>query len=308
VWFLGFFSRFLDKAAVVQVVEEEQGRRPWRLCSVTEVEEVKLVLRLLPIWVAAVLFATMPAQISTFYTRQGTTLDGTVAGFKVPAASLQSVNPITIVVLMPLYDRVFVPLLRRVTGNVRGISMLQRIGVGLVISLLSMVAAAGTEIRRLQVAREHGLVEHPEKTVPLSVFVLLPQYVLIGAAEVFTSVGALEFFYDQAPDSMRSLGTALFLTTIGVGNFLSSALLSAIVHVTGHHDHQSWIVDNLNHCRLDYFYWLLAGLSGLNLCFFMGLAHWYKYKRTESVAELAFANNNPKALALSPVARAQITS
>lgn len=307
--------RFLDRAAVVETEtaktashEAEPTQSAWKLCSVTEVEEVKLVLRLLPIWAAAVLFATMPAQIATFYTRQGTTLDAHIGTFKIPAASLQSVNPITIVVLMPLYDRVLVPALRRFTGNVRGVSMLQRIGIGLLISLLSMVAAAVTEVKRVDVAREHGLLDHPEKTVPLSVFILLPQYILIGAAEVFTSVGALEFFYDQAPDSMRSLGTALFLTTIGVGNFLSSVLLSAIVHVTSRGG-KSWIVDNLNRCRLDYFYWLLAGLCAINLCFFMGLAHWYKYKQTESVVELAsHSNGDSKGFALSPIGRGHISS
>ena len=300
-----FSSRFLDKAAVQEPdftskLEHNQGlQSPWKLCTVTEVEEVKLVLRLLPIWISAVLFATLPAQISTFYTRQGTTLNVNIRSLKIPAASLQSVNPITIVILMPLYDRVFVPMVRRFTGNVRGVSMLQRIGIGLLISLMSMVAAAFTEVKRLGVAKEHGLLDHPEKTVPLSVFILLPQYILIGAAEVFTSVGALEFFYDQAPDSMRSLGTALFLTTIGVGNFLSSVLLSAIVHITSHNG-KSWIVDNLNRCRLDYFYWLLGGLSALNLCFFMALAHWYKYKKIESVVELTSANNNSKTFPLSP--------
>lgn len=144
----------------------------------------------------------------------------------------------------------------------------------------------------LQVAKEHGLLDQPNSTIPMSVFVLLPQYVLLGTAEVFTSIGALEFFYDQAPDSMRSLGTALFLSTIGVGNFLSSLLLTAIVKVTrlggGHHhppNQSGWIVDNLNKCRLDYFYWLLAGLSGLNLCFFMALAHWYSYKKINKTTD-----------------------
>lgn len=135
----------------------------------------------------------------------------------------------------------------------------------------------------MQVAKDHNLLDLPNETVPISVFILLPQYVFLGAAEVFTSIGALEFFYDQAPDSMRSLGTALFLSTIGVGNFLSSVLLSGIVTVTSWGGH-SWIVDNLNRCRLDYFYWLLAGLSAMNLCFFLGLAHWYKYKEIESLA------------------------
>nr|XP_024372616.1 protein NRT1/ PTR FAMILY 8.3-like [Physcomitrium patens] len=280
--------RFLDKAAVLPNPSEGsssdiQKHSPWKLATVTEVEEVKLVLRLLPIWVAALIFQTPSAQISTFYTRQGSTLNVNFGpNFKIPAASLQSIIPITIVCLIPIYDRVFVPITRRFTGNVRGITMLQRIGIGIILSFLSMVCAAVTEVYRVKVAREHGLLDHPFQTLPLSVFILLPQYVLLGAAEVFTSTGALEFFYDQAPDSMRSLGTAVFLSTIGIGNFLSSILLSGIVKVTSLSG-QSWIVDNLNRCRLDYFYWLLAGLMVANLCFFSGLARCYKYKQVASL-------------------------
>lgn len=137
----------------------------------------------------------------------------------------------------------------------------------------------------VQIAKEHGLLDLPNETVPMSVFILLPQYVFLGAAEVFTSIGALEFFYDQAPDSMRSLGTAIFLSTIGIGNFLSSVLLSGIVRVTSLGGGQSWIVDNLNRCRLDLFYWLLAGLSAANLAFFLALARWYTYKEVQSLQQ-----------------------
>jgi dipeptide/tripeptide permease len=161
------FCSFLDKAAILEPAELDARAAaaaatsckeiiitssPWRLSTVTQVEEVKLVLRLLPIWVAALLFATLPAQISTFYTRQGTTLDINLGpNFRIPAASLQSLIPITIVTLIPLYDRVFVPVVRHFTGNVRGITMLQRIGIGIFISILSMVAAAITEIKRVKV-------------------------------------------------------------------------------------------------------------------------------------------------------------
>ncbi|XP_073393754.1 protein NRT1/ PTR FAMILY 8.2 isoform X2 [Physcomitrium patens] len=280
--------RFLDKAAVLPNISEGStigidDHSPWKLATVTEVEEVKLVLRLLPIWVAALIFQTPSAQISTFYTRQGNTLNVDLgSNFKIPAASLQSIIPLTIVCLIPIYDRIFVPIARHFTGNVRGISMLQRIGIGIIISLLSMVCAATTEIYRVKVARENGLLDEPFQTLPLTVFILLPQYILLGAAEVFTSIGALEFFYDQAPDSMRSLGTAIFLSTIGIGNFLSSMLLSSVVKVTSLCG-QSWIVDNLNRCRLDYFYWLLAGLMAANLCFFFALARWYQYKQVTSL-------------------------
>ncbi len=100
---------------------------------------------------------------------------------------------------------------------------------------------------------------------------------------MFAYIGQLEFFYDQAPDSMQSLGTALFTSNTGVAQFLSTALLQVVVRATGGDGHGSWIVANLNLCRIDKFYWLLAVMSAVNLLFYIAVAKWYVYKKTRSV-------------------------
>jgi peptide/histidine transporter 3/4 len=101
---------------------------------------------------------------------------------------------------------------------------------------------------------------------------------------VFAYIGQLEFFYDQAPDNMQSLGTALFTSNTGVAQFLSTALLQVVVRATGGDGHgRSWIVANLNLCRIDKFYWLLAVMSAVNLLFYIAVAKWYVYKKTRSV-------------------------
>ncbi|KAJ6711096.1 PROTEIN NRT1/ PTR FAMILY 5.2-LIKE [Salix koriyanagi] len=50
-----------------------------------------------------------------------------------------------------------------------------------------------------------------------------------GISDTFLEVAKLEFFYDQAPEGMKSLGTSYFCSSIGVGNYLSSFILSTTI-------------------------------------------------------------------------------
>ena len=103
-------------------------------------------------------------------------------------------------VCIPIYDAVLVPLARLATGKERGLSQLQRLGVGLALSVVGMVYAALVEARRLALART---------STPMSIMWQAPAFAVLGAGEVFTAIGILEFFYDQSPGGMKSLGTAL---------------------------------------------------------------------------------------------------
>ncbi|VAH82268.1 unnamed protein product [Triticum turgidum subsp. durum] len=87
-----------------------------------------------------------------------------------------------------------------------------------------------------------------------------------------------EFFYDQVPDALRSLGLAFFLSIFGVGHFLSSFLISAIDGATKKSG-ASWFSNNLNRAHLDYFYWLLAGLCAAELAAFVVVSRVYVYKK-----------------------------
>ncbi|KAL6610260.1 hypothetical protein ACP70R_040229 [Stipagrostis hirtigluma subsp. patula] len=242
------------------------------------VAEANAVLRLFPIWATCLIYAVAFAQSSTFFTKQAATLDRRVGQqLKVPPAALQSIISIAIVAFIPIYDRVIVPLARRYSGKPSGITMLQRIGIGMTLSLVSMVTTALVEIKRLRVARDAGLVDQPKVPLPMSLWWMVPQYVLFGAADVFTMVGLQEFFYDQVPDKLRSLGLALYLSIFGVGSLISSALVSGIDRVTAARG-QSWFSNNLNHGHLDYFYWLIAALSAVELLAYVFFSLTYKDK------------------------------
>lgn len=269
----------LDKAAVVSEAETKHGDyNQWRLCTVTQVEELKILMRMFPIWATGIIFSAVYAQMSTMFVEQGMVMDTSLGSFTIPPASLSCFDVISVIFWVPIYDRVIVPIARKFTGKERGFSELQRMGIGLFLSVICMSAAALVEIKRLQLARELGL-EDKDVAVPLSIFWQIPQYFLLGAAEVFTFIGQLEFFYDQSPDAMRSLCSALSLLTTALGNYLSSFILTVVTYLTTQGGSAGWIPDNLNEGHLDYFFWLLAGLSFLNLLIYVGCAGRYKRKK-----------------------------
>ncbi|KAJ7964128.1 Protein NRT1/ PTR FAMILY 8.1 [Quillaja saponaria] len=271
--------RFFDKAAVeVQSDNIKDSTNPWRLCTVTQVEELKAIIRLLPIWATGIIFATVYGQMSTLFVLQGDTMNINLGPhFEIPAASLSIFDTLSVIIWVPVYDRIIVPFARKFTGHKNGLTQLQRMGIGLFISIFSMISATILELVRLRIVRENNYYEL--KHIPMSIFWQIPQYFLIGCAEVFTFIGQLEFFYEQAPDAMRSLSSALSLTTVALGNYLSSLLVTIVTKASTKHGKLGWIPDNLNHGHLHYFFLLLAVLSVLNLGVYLLVAKWYTYKR-----------------------------
>lgn len=264
--------RFLNKACV-----RTNTGSPWMLCPVTEVEETKQMLGMIPILITTFIPSTMIAQIGTLFVKQGTTLDRHIGNFKIPPASLAGFVTLSMLISVVIYDRFFVKILQKWTKNPRGITLLQRMGIGMVFHIFIMVIASLTERYRLRVAREHGLVENGHQ-VPLSIFVLLPQFILMGTADAFLEVAKIEFFYDQAPESMKSLGTSYSMTSLGAGNFISSFLLSTVSRITKGDMHQGWIRNNLNASHLDYYYAFFAVLNCLNFVLFLVLVRFYVYR------------------------------
>ncbi|KAL0663884.1 hypothetical protein Bca4012_100721 [Brassica carinata] len=224
--------RFLDRAAIS--------------CELPEIEEAKSVLRLVPIWITCLVYAIVNAQSPTFFTKQGAKMDRSISpGLVVPAAALQCFINISVIVFIPVYDCLFVPITRSFTHIPSGITMLQRIGTGIVLSVISM-------------------------------------YVLYGVADGFTMAGLQEFFYDQVPSELRSVGMAMNLSIYGAGNFLSSFMISVIDRATSQSGQTSWFDNDLNKAHLDYFYWLLASLSFIGFAFYMWFAKSYVYNRSNT--------------------------
>ncbi|XP_020179640.1 protein NRT1/ PTR FAMILY 5.8 [Aegilops tauschii subsp. strangulata] len=254
--------------------ELELQEKPLKLAKLTDPKEAnrpgvaKIILRLLPIWTVLLMFAVIFQQPMTFFTKQGTLMDHRVAGgaFVIPPATLQSTITVSIIILMPLYDRVIMPLIGAVTRNSKGITVLQRIGVGMVFSVVAMVVAAVVESRRRH-----------EAAGQMSIAWLLPQYVLLGVSDVFAVVGMQEFFYSQVPDAMRTIGIGLYLSVFGVGSLVGTLLIAAIEVATagGAGKGHGWFSDDPREERLDNYYWFLVLLSSVSFVIFTQLCRCY---------------------------------
>ncbi|MBA0698876.1 hypothetical protein Goari_000559 [Gossypium aridum] len=274
---------FLDKAAIVteeDIVKPGQAPNLWRLNTIHRVEELKAVIRMGPIWAAGILLITAYAQQNTFSLQQAKTMNRHLTkSFEIPAGSMTVFTMVSMLSTIALYDRVLVRIARRYTGLDRGISFLHRMGIGFMISVLATLVAGFTEVKRKEAALAHGLQDKAHAIIPISVFWLVPQYSLHGIAEAFMSIGHLEFFYDQAPESMRSTATALFWTAISVGNYMSTLLVSLVHKFSARADGSNWLPDNnLNEGKLEYFYWLITALQVVNLIYYICCAKLYTYK------------------------------
>ncbi|XP_006662843.2 protein NRT1/ PTR FAMILY 4.4-like [Oryza brachyantha] len=280
--------RFLDKACV----KAQDGRggggeggkeSAWRLCTPAEVEQVKVLLCVVPIFACTIVFNTILAQLQTFSVQQGSAMDtrlgaGAAFSFHVPPASLQAIPYLVLIALVPAYEAAFVPAMRRATGVDTGITPLQRIGVGLFAATFSMVAAALVEAHRRRAALDEGRL--------LSIFWVAPQFLVFGISEMFTAVGLIEFFYKQSLAGMQAFLTSMTYCSYSFGFYLSSVLVSLVNKVTSGNNGGGgggWLSDNdLNKDRLDLFYWLLAALSLLNFFNYLFWSRWYS-KGVETV-------------------------
>ncbi|KAF8399413.1 hypothetical protein HHK36_015277 [Tetracentron sinense] len=264
--------RFLNRAVINKPIHTVLE------CTVEQVEEVKIVLKVLPIFACTIMLNCCLAQLSTFSVQQAATMNTKLGSLKVPPASLPVIPVLFIIILAPVYNHTIIPFARKVTKTETGISHLQRIGIGLVLSIVAMAVAALVEVKRKRMASHLGLLNSTEP-LPITFFWVALQYLFLGSADLFTLAGLMEFFFTEAPSSMRSLATALSWASLAMGYYLSSVLVSIVNSFTGNSQHTPWLSgSNLNHYQLERFYWLMCILSGLNFLHYLFWAKWYRYR------------------------------
>lgn len=147
--------RFLDKAAIVADLDLDRNgaRNEWNICTVTQVEELKILLRLVPIWLTSIVYAAAHSQMFTTFIQQGTSMNTNIEHFSIPPASLNSFEVLAVMLWVLLYNKIVAPATQSCFSDGAGLSQLQRMGIGRFLGIVAMAIAAYLEARRLEVFR-----------------------------------------------------------------------------------------------------------------------------------------------------------
>lgn len=248
------------------------------------VDGVIAVLRILPVFLLIIIYWAIYSQMQSSFFLQSERMNIYIGDAKMPAALLNIFNTIIILILIPIMDRVVYPCLAKIN---RSPTHLQRIGVGFILATLSVVVAGILEIyRKKNLASTGGITQDLAgdtfNASTISFFAQVPEFALVGASEVFTSISGLEFAYSQAPDFMQGVCMGLFLMMSGLGNYVSEAILKIVRAATGSEPPDSWFPDEINEGKTEYLFFLLGILMFVDFVIFVFVAKCYKYRKTQA--------------------------
>ncbi|KAK9054489.1 hypothetical protein SSX86_025567 [Deinandra increscens subsp. villosa] len=282
--------RVFNKAAIItpndKINPDGSPANRWTLCSIQQIEEVKCVIKTVPIWISCIVYFVSINQMQTYTVFQALQSDRRLkpSSFQVPAASYTVFQMLALTIWIPIYDQLLVPCLRKITNKRQGVSLLQRIGVGMGIAVFTMLVAAVVETKRRDLAHSKptiGFERGKGAVSSMSGYWLIFQLAVAGLSEGFAVIGFVEFFYKQFPENMKSFAGSFLFCGMAMSSYLSSFLISIVHRATREGgSSRNWLAQDLNEAKLDYFYYLCTVLEVLNFGYYLVVAKWYRYKGT----------------------------
>ncbi|XP_062096777.1 protein NRT1/ PTR FAMILY 5.5-like [Humulus lupulus] len=271
--------RCLDKAAIVLPNQSHQNVNRWRVCSVTEVEETKTIICMIPMCTTFFLLGVVSSIGNTYFLEQANNMNRKVGHLSVPLTTLILFRDQAKAQFGKCYVRI-----ASNYGSSSNIKYLARVGiaVSMIFAVNCCITAAKVENKRLDVVNSHGLLYKPKDKIPMSMFWLLPQFLLLGGLDGISKKSIELFVTNQGPASMDRYMTHFAMAVFGVGTMGSVISVCLVDKISSSGSHSSWFQDTLNRSRLDKYYWVLATLSAANFVLYILLAVLYdsKYLRT----------------------------
>lgn len=167
-------------------------------------ESMYSILKLSIIYIFIAIFWSLFDQTGSTWVLQAENLNRTWLGIEWYSSQIQSINPIMILILAPLFSYYLYPKLNKITK----LTDLKKISIGLFLAVPSFIII--------------GLVE---KWITLgytpSIGWQVFAYIILTASEVLVSITCLEFSYTQSPNFMKSLIMGFFLLSVSIGNIFT---------------------------------------------------------------------------------------
>uniref|UniRef100_A0A8C8VQ73 Solute carrier family 15 member 1 n=1 Tax=Pelusios castaneus TaxID=367368 RepID=A0A8C8VQ73_9SAUR len=108
------------------------------------IAQTKMVLKVLFLYIPLPMFWALFDQQGSRWTLQATTMDGNFGAIQIQPDQMQTVNPILIVIMVPVVDAVIYPLIKKCHIN---FTPLRKITVGMLLAALAFVAAALVQVQ-----------------------------------------------------------------------------------------------------------------------------------------------------------------
>jgi proton-dependent oligopeptide transporter, POT family len=194
---------------------------------------LKAILKLAVIFIFIAVFWALFDQTGSSWVLQAEDLNRNWLGMHWLSSQIQAVNPIMILIYIPVFQFVIYPLINKVFK----LTPIRKISIGL------FVMVAGFAM----VGVVQGWVDAGERP---SIGWQVLAYAILTASEVMVSITGLEFAYTQAPKRMKSVIMALFLMSVSLGNLFTAGVNHFIVVPDGLSDAKSlvakWGVEEAN--------------------------------------------------------------
>ncbi|KAK9153548.1 hypothetical protein Sjap_001028 [Stephania japonica] len=314
--------RCLDKAALISSTEflEEEKKNRWKLCKVAEVDETTTALRLIPMSMPFIVVGLVTSIANTYFVEQANHMNHKVGKLKVPLPILLWFYETAKSCATYLYNQTEK---KKACGSTRKYIPVIGFGAGMLFSILCCITAALVQKRRIGVIKDHGLVDKPDETIPMTMFWLLPQFLFLGTLDGLAHRSVLCFFHDQIPRSwnqssesaegsltnrnnktevdregylpLRNHMVIFSNGVFGAGKICAVLFVYLVGHISKRGGKPGWFKDTLNKSRLDNYYWVLSVLSSVGLLLFIALAARYSYGQPAEPEEKQAEEENDNA-------------
>ncbi|XP_071688406.1 protein NRT1/ PTR FAMILY 2.7-like [Rutidosis leptorrhynchoides] len=262
--------KFLNHAALVtdgDTTSDGFIKKPWNLCTIQQVEDLKTLIKISPLWSTGILLNTPITIMMGLVVLQALTMNRHLNHhIEIPAGSMTTIILLSSSISLALLEHLLLPAFRKLTSI--SLTPLQITGVGHALTISTMAIAALVESKRLAMARSHNL--DGNSIVPMSVFWLVPQLALVGAAEAFHFPAQVSLYYQEFPKSLKSMAVAMVGTFVGIAFLLGTAVVDFLRRITG------WLPNGINEGRIDNVYWVLSVFGLINFGYFLLCSLLYK--------------------------------